>query len=82
MTGKFFYNKMYRTSSFFFLPENVGDYSGSRALYRVRKRLLAFHSGKSGSLAPQNSANIAPSPLNGALAVQITLMRDTSWHRG
>ena len=29
---KFFYNKM-RIRLFFFPPENVGDYSGSRALY-------------------------------------------------
>ena len=82
MTGEFFLQQNAYKIKFVFLPENAGVYSGSRALYRVRKRLLTFHLGKSGNLAPQNTANIAPSPLNGTLAVQITLTRDTSWHRG
>ena len=45
-----------------------------------RETLLTFHSKKSGSLASQDAASIAPSPLNGTFEVQITLMHDTSWH--
>ena len=75
----FFYNKMRIRSGFFFLPENVGNCSGSRDLYRVRKRLLAFHSGKGGSLAPQNPANIAPSPLRYVLHTAINRADFVSW---
>ena len=74
MISKFFYNKMDIKMRIFFLKKMFKTTLGAEPC-RVRKRLLTFHSSKP-------CKHRGSSPLNGMLAVQITLMHNTLWHRG